>query len=75
VTDFNRSVVSGRDPEFNRFERGHGYTPPQILRPPFYAVQFFPLTRKSMGGVAIDLSCRVLDTKGEIIPGCLPSVS
>jgi succinate dehydrogenase/fumarate reductase flavoprotein subunit len=69
VTDFNRSVVSGRDPEFNRFERGHGYTPPQILRPPFYAVQFFPLTRKSMGGVAIDLSCRVLDTKGEIIPG------
>jgi succinate dehydrogenase/fumarate reductase flavoprotein subunit len=36
---------------------------------PFYAAQFFPLTRKSMGGIAIDLSARVLDTANAPIPG------
>jgi succinate dehydrogenase/fumarate reductase flavoprotein subunit len=32
-------------------------------------MQAYPLTRKSMGGVRIDLACRVLDTNGTRIPG------
>jgi len=32
-------------------------------------VQFFPLTRKSMGGVAIDRSCRVIDILDRPITG------
>ena len=42
---------------------------PKIETPPFYAMQAFPLTRKSMGGVAIDRNCRVLDKTGKPIPG------
>ena len=40
-----------------------------IDTPPFYAAQFFPLTRKSMGGVLVDLDCRVLDKSGRVVPG------
>jgi succinate dehydrogenase/fumarate reductase flavoprotein subunit len=40
-----------------------------IDTPPFYAAQFFPLTRKSMGGVLVDLDCRVLDKSGRVGPG------
>jgi uncharacterized protein len=42
---------------------------PKVVSPPFYAAQFFPLTRKSMGGIAIDLSARALDKQGKPIPG------
>src|SRR6185436_4925352 len=42
---------------------------PKIGTPPFYAVQFFPLARKSLGGVVVDLSCRVLDKQNQPIPG------
>jgi predicted oxidoreductase len=41
----------------------------KIDSPPFYAAQFFPLTRKSMGGIAIDLSARVLDRRKQPIAG------
>jgi predicted oxidoreductase len=36
--------------------------PPKIEKPPYYAVRFVPLTRKSMGGVVIDLpaACSML---------------
>ncbi|HEY6923776.1 MAG TPA: FAD-dependent oxidoreductase [Steroidobacteraceae bacterium] len=42
--------------------------PTKINTPPFYAAQFFPLTRKSMGGIAIDSEARVLDEKKRPIP-------
>jgi predicted oxidoreductase len=42
---------------------------PKVDSPPFYAAQFFPLTRKSMGGIAIDLSARALDKRGKPIAG------
>ena len=42
---------------------------PKIATPPYYAMQTFPLTRKSMGGVAIDMQCRVLDNHKQVIPG------
>jgi predicted oxidoreductase len=40
-----------------------------IEQPPFYAVQFFPLARKCLGGVRTDLSCRVLRADGSLIHG------
>jgi len=69
VESFNRSVDAGVDAGFKRFGPGHGKIPPRIGQAPFYAVEFFPLTRKSMGGVAIDLRCRVLDADQRTIAG------
>lgn len=71
VRRYNAMVAAGRDDEFGRFGAGREpRSPPRKLEhPPFYAVQFFPLTRKSMGGVSIDLSCRVLAANGDVIPG------
>src|SRR5207253_5001754 len=43
--------------------------PMKIQTPPFYAVQFVPLSRKSLGGVAVDLSCHVLDKDHQLISG------
>ena len=66
---YNEMVDAGTDTDFTRFGPGKKFKPKTIRTPPFYAVQFFPLTRKSMGGVVIDLSCRVLDAEQHIIPG------
>lgn len=65
---YNTMIAAGLDTDFARFG---GDTLPlsAVQTPPFYAVQFFPLTRKSMGGVKIDLSCRVLDVRAQVIPG------
>lgn len=38
---------------------------------PLIAIREFILTRKSLGGIQTDLLCRVLDKKGEPIPGLL----
>lgn len=38
-------------------------------RPPYYAIQLFPLARKNFGGVKTDLRCRVLNRSFEPIPG------
>ena len=78
VARYNESVVRGDDPEFHRFgpEALPNWLmvftapPPRALtQPPFYAIQAFPMTRKNMGGLLIDLDCRVLDAKGKPIPG------
>ncbi len=78
VNRFNRFVEKGEDEDFQRFERTRTpseeiplrpYTAQKIEKPPFYALLTFPVTRKSMGGVLIDLSCRVLDRQGDPIPG------
>jgi flavocytochrome c len=69
IEAYNRMVALGSDTEFARFGPGKSAPPSKIARPPFYAVQFFPLTRKSMGGVAIDTSCRVVDTEHHVIAG------
>lgn len=71
VARYNDHVRAGRDADFGRFPA----PPPRggqirtIEKPPFHAVQFFPLTRKSMGGVAIDGRTRVRDARGDPIPG------
>jgi flavocytochrome c len=69
VDRFNDEVRKGVDEDFGRFGPGQSFTPKTIAAPPFYCAQFFPLTRKSMGGVAIDASARVLDTGGQPIAG------
>jgi predicted oxidoreductase len=69
VRRWNEMVDQGEDKDFHRFDLSGSERPLKIEKPPFYAVQFFPLARKSLGGVAVDLSCRVLDMKGQPIPG------
>ena len=70
VGSWNTMIKAGKDTEFKRFGWGETNQPqPQAIdTPPFYAIQYFPLSRKSMGGVAVDLSCRVLDRRGQPIP-------
>lgn len=69
VLRFNVLVAQGNDEDFGRFGPGKATKPPMVLGPPYYAAQFFPITRKSLGGLVIDLSARVLDTRRKAIPG------
>jgi len=71
VRRWNQMVAAGRDTDFGRIgrDRSTWSHPPAIEKPPFYALRFMPLTRKSMGGVAIDRFCRVISVSGEVIPG------
>ncbi|MSU51460.1 MAG: FAD-dependent oxidoreductase [Opitutus sp.] len=69
VRRYNALVEKGVDTEFALFGPGKLIQPKKITKPPFYAVQFHPVTRKSMGGVVIDTSCRVQDAKQRTIPG------
>jgi len=68
LEDSVRRWNKGEDGEWQRFGRSETNRPQAIDTPPFYAMQYFPLSRKSMGGVAVDLSCRVLDRRGQPIP-------
>jgi hypothetical protein len=69
VRRYNELVTRGNDEDFHVFGPGTSFKPHTIARPPFYAVQFFPITRKTMGGVTVDTKCRVLSRKGVVIPG------
>lgn len=73
VRRYNELVDGGVDEDFHRFGPGRpafsNKASPKIATPPFYAMQAYPLTRKSMGGVAIDLKCRALDKQKQPIPG------
>jgi len=68
VNEFNAMIEAGEDTEFGRFSAGDKI-PPKIWQAPFYAVQMFPMTRKNMGGVAIDAQARVLGGSGQVLPG------
>jgi len=73
IKRYNRLVEQGTDVDFGRFGPGktefNNTASVKLVTPPFYAMQTYPLTRKSMGGVAIDLDCRVVDRKRKPIPG------
>ena len=71
VTRYNKMIEEGSDNDFGRFSSDSRARPPRIETSPFYAVTFFPLSRKSMGGIAIDIDARVLDKSGEPIAGLL----
>jgi flavocytochrome c len=69
VSRYNELAARGVDLDFAAFGEKTLPRPRPIDTPPFYAAQFFPITRKSMGGVAVDLDCRVLNKSGHPIPG------
>ena len=76
VAAWNALVASGEDHDLNLFSQAKGtlasptgVRPRPIATPPFHAVEVWPLTRKSMGGVAIDMQCRALDAGNQPIPG------
>jgi flavocytochrome c len=66
VARYNRMVRAGVDEDFGRPRFGG-----EIATPPFYAVTFYPLARKSMGGIRIDTDSRALDKEGKPIAGLL----
>lgn len=68
VHRFNEMIDIGEDIDFGRFSRGD-VLPFRIVQAPFYAVQIFPMTRKNMGGVAVDEQARALNAHGRVIPG------
>jgi uncharacterized protein len=73
---FNKFLAEGIDRDFDRFNPtntaaarvGRAAIVP-LDTPPFYAVRIYPMTRKSMGGITVDLECRVLDVRRLPIPG------
>ncbi|MFN0055702.1 MAG: FAD-dependent oxidoreductase [Planctomycetales bacterium] len=73
VRRYNELVERGVDEDFHRFGPDQSAysnsASPAINTPPYYAMQTFPLTRKSMGGVAIDRECRVVKADRQVIPG------
>ena len=73
VSRYNELTKQGIDLDFQAFGEKTFPKPKPIDTPPFYAAQFFPLTRKSMGGVDVDLDCRVLDKAGRPFPAFSPS--
>jgi uncharacterized protein len=69
VRRYNHFVDQGEDQDFHAFDAKTNPKPHKIQKPPFYAVRFFPITRKTMGGIDVDLSCRALNRAGQPIPG------
>lgn len=70
IARFNAAVRAGDDQDFGRFGPGvGGQVPLPLEQPPFYAMRLYPMTRKSMGGLAIDDQARVRSEAGEPIPG------
>jgi flavocytochrome c len=67
IIRYNAYAANGDDIEFGRFERPEKNR--AIAEPPFYAVRLLPMTRKSMGGLAIDINTRVTDRNGQPIDG------
>jgi succinate dehydrogenase/fumarate reductase flavoprotein subunit len=61
-------VAGGEDIDFHRFGPDDK-TQHKIEQAPFYAVQMFPMTRKSMGGVAVDRHAQALKQNGDVFPG------
>jgi len=71
VETWNRMVSVGEDYIFQRFKKG---APPDrsarpIIKPPFYAARTYPMTRKNMGGPAINHKGQVLNSNRIAIPG------
>ena len=69
VSRYNELTKQGVDADFQAFGEKTFPKPKPIDTPPFYASQFFPLTRKSMGGIDVDMDGGVLDTSGRVVPG------
>jgi flavocytochrome c len=69
---YNRFVANGEDEDFARFGPLSGQSQPagkSVTSPPFYAVRLLPMTRKSMGGLAIDINTQVIGQNNQPIDG------
>ena len=65
IKRYNGFVDKGIDAQFGRNVKGLK----KIETPPFYAIQFFPAVRKTIGGVKTNIKCQVLDKHFTPIPG------
>jgi len=61
---YNSGCASGIDPEFGR----PGETL-KTLEPPYYAIELHPVALNTQGGAKRDAAARVIDTRGQPIPG------
>jgi flavocytochrome c len=70
IETWNRMVEVGTDFQFGRFDpKTKTAAIKPIAKPPFYAVRIFPMTRKNMGGPAINFNAQVINAEGLPIPG------
>ena len=70
IQTWNRMVFHGEDFKFGRFSDGApDRNAAAIAEPPYYAVRMHALTRKNMGGPAINVRAAVTGTDGQPIPG------
>lgn len=80
VARFNAEAAQGRDPDFHRGESAYnrvqgdpGHGPNPSLAPlaagPFYAVRIVPGSLGTFAGLRTDPATRVLDARGQPIPG------
>ncbi len=72
IDRYNRLVADGEDLDFARFGPLSGQTGSAVqpvTSPPFYAVRLLPMTRKSMGGLAIDMNTQVIGPGNQPIEG------
>jgi hypothetical protein len=67
VHEWNALLVSGAAADPLTGRPLAGVQP--LTRPPYYAIQFFPMARKSLGGVRTDLRCQVLTADNAPVPG------
>ncbi|MGI9309635.1 MAG: FAD-dependent oxidoreductase, partial [Gammaproteobacteria bacterium] len=68
ISRYNGFVGAEHDTDFDRFASTLRL-PTDSSEPPFYAMQLHPLTRKSMGGPAVDSNAAVLDMNSDTIEG------
>jgi flavocytochrome c len=68
---YNHLVETGSDEHFGRFgpNTPTAKIPPKIEVAPFYALKQVPVARKSMGGIAVNMDCAVVDEEKRVIPG------
>jgi len=67
---WNRMIEVGTDFQFNRFVTDNKNTAiRKISVPPYYAVRIFPMTRKNMGGPAINIRGQIVNKQQATIPG------
>lgn len=71
VETWNRMVEAGEDFKFQRFSpsRPPDRTIRKIQKAPYYAARTYPMTRKNMGGPAINHKAQVIDNRRTPIAG------
>lgn len=69
VETWNRMVEFREDFQFDRFSKESMRNIRPLKQPPYYAIRTYPLTRKSMGGPAINQDAQIIDDEKRPLPG------